>query len=302
MELSHFASTVMKHVRDYVQPALDTIAKRCDDAVAALRTDMVERIAQIPHGKDGLPGDRGQQGERGEKGLDGTPGNPGEPGKPGERGEDGKAGEKGDQGEKGERGEQGQKGDAGDAGGPGERGTDGKSVTAAEVVAELEPVIQKWELDFERRAMDLFQRAVDRMPKPKDGENGKDGKDGFGFDDLTLERKDWRNYVIRFTHGDQVKEFALEVPMVIYRGVYKRDENYSTGDIVSWGGHMYHRDEKTERQIDPDKNGSGWTQCVKRGNDGSSAYASAVKHGFVGSERDWVESIGKPPVHKTVKI
>lgn len=77
MELSHFASTVMKHVRDYVQPALDTIAKRCDDAVAALRTDMVERIAQIPHGKDGLPGDRGPQGDKGESGQKGDSGDPG---------------------------------------------------------------------------------------------------------------------------------------------------------------------------------------------------------------------------------
>jgi hypothetical protein len=270
MELSQLFVVVMKNVREFVQPALDATLKRMDESLDALRAEVIERVASIPAGKDGTPGADGQRGD------------PGEDGKPGQAGE---------------------KGECGDPGAAGERGQDGKSITIEDVVPVLEAMQTKWALDFERRAQELFQRSIERMPVAKDGEPGKDGRDGFGFEDLTLERKDFRHYVLRFTRGDQVKEFDLDVPMLVYRGVYKRDEDYSVGDLVSWGGHMYHRDEpQAERRVDPDKTASGWTQCVKRGNDGSSAYASAVKHGFSGSEKDWIESVGKPAQARTVKV
>ena len=306
MELSQLFVVVMKNVREFVQPALDATSKRMDDSMALLRAEFAEKIAQIPAGKDGAPGVDGRPGE---------PGDRGEPGQAGEKGDAGAAGERGQQGEKGNdgtpgadgqpgtKGDAGEKGDRGEPGSAGERGMDGKSITIEDVIPVLESMQTKWALDFERRAQELFQRAIERMPVAKDGADGKDGRDGFGFEDLTLERKDLRHYVLRFTRGDQAKEFDIDLPMLVYRGVYKRDEDYSVGDLCSWGGHMYHRDEpQGERRTDPDKTASGWTQCVKRGNDGSSAYASAVKHGFSGSEKDWVESIGKPQVARTVKV
>lgn len=306
MELSQLFVVVMKNVREFVQPALDAVAKRMDESLADLRSEFGEKIARIPAGKDGrdgIDGKNGQDGNPGADGKDGAAGRDGvdgangKDGRDGVDGKDGKDGQNGKDGSAGIDGKDGADGKPGDRGADGAAGVDGKSVTIEDLVPVLESMQTKWALDFERRAQELFQRAIERMPAPKDG------ADGLGFDDLSLERKDFRHYVLRFKRGDQVKEFDLHLPMLVYRGVYKRGENYEMGDLCTWGGHMYHRDEpQGERQIDPDKDGSGWTQCVKRGNDGSSAYASAVKHGFVGSERDWVESIGKPAKTPTVKV
>jgi hypothetical protein len=258
-----------------------------DESLDVVRAELAEKIAAIPAGKDGADG---------------------EPGRPGEKGADGKNVSAEQMREVVDAvvaqllacvptPKDGNDGTAGADGNQGPPGQDGKSITLEDVLPVLESMQAKWALDFERRAQALFQDAIKTMPKPKDG------NDGLGFDDLTVERKDFRHYVLRFTRGDQVKEFNLDVPMLVYRGVYKRDEDYSVGDLVSWGGHMYHRDEpQAERRVDPDKTASGWTQCVKRGNDGSSAYASAVKHGFSGSEKDWIDSVGKPAQPRTVKV
>jgi integrin beta 3 len=80
-----------------------------------------------------------------------------------------------------------EKGDKGDAG---ERGTDGKSIDEVDLQKLFEKNIAVWALDFERRASDLLQKAIDKIPVPKDGKdgapgaagkdgaNGIDGKDG----------------------------------------------------------------------------------------------------------------------------
>lgn len=187
-------------------------------------------------------------------------------------------------------GEQGPKGDAG------ERGADGKNVTVEEVLAAMNARLQTWMVEHERSLRDTHLRWLEMLPKPKDG------VDGLGFDDLAVEQKGQRIVAIRFSRGEQVKEFSISLPALVYREIYKRGEQYAPGDIVTWGGHMWHCDAKNDGRIDPGKDGAPWTQCVKRGGDGASAYHSAVKHGFVGSEREWVESIGKPTTAKTVRL
>jgi hypothetical protein len=118
-----------------------------------------------------------------------------------------------------------------------------------------------WELDFERRAQGVLERAAERIPKPKDG------TDGVGFDDLTVEHDGARNVVLRFVKGDQVKEFPLTVPALIYRGVFTEGKTYDPGDVVTWGGSMWHCDEASASK--PGEPGTkGWTLSVKRGSPG----------------------------------
>ena len=147
------------------------------------------------------------------------------------------------------------------------RPADGKSVTLDEIKGLLDHMQATWALDFERRAQTSLERAIDRMPKAKDGENGKNGADGLGFDDLIVEHDGARGVTIKFQRGDQVKSFALRIPTMIYRGIFQPGGPYDRGDTVTWGGSLWHCDEATADK--PGEIGSkGWTLAAKRGRDG----------------------------------
>lgn len=275
MDITKFALSVVENVRSFVQPALDAIGKRIDDVEASIRKDLGDRIAAIPAGAKGEKGDAGQQGEpgtpgergpQGEKGLDGAPGENGQKGDAGERGPQGEVGPAGRDGVDGINGKDGSPGERGPQGEKGADGVDGKSVTAAEVVAELQPEIAKWALDFERRAHETLERALDRMPKAKDGMDGKNGVDGIGFDDLSFEQIDERSAVIRFVRGDVVKEFPFKLPGFVDRDVYAEGADYLKGDGVTWGG-SYFIARKDQPQGKPGQS-PDWRLAVKRGRDG----------------------------------
>lgn len=102
----------------------------------------------------------------------------------------------------------------------------------------------------------------------KDGKDGAPGKDGhtFTLDDFDVEPLDERSIIIGFTHGDTKHSFELEFPIPIYRHVWKDGETYARGDLVTWGGSLWHCDE--HKGLKPDAPESGWTLAVKRGRDG----------------------------------
>lgn len=143
----------------------------------------------------------------------------------------------------------------------GRDGQDGKSISLDDVRPILEAEVAKWALDFERRAQDTLQRAIDKIPAPADG---KDGIDGIGFDDMTVVQTDDRNAVIRFVRGDVIKEFALTLPAIIDRGVYKEGELYQRGDAATWGGSLWIAQKETRAKPGED----GWRLAVKKGRDG----------------------------------
>jgi hypothetical protein len=171
---------------------------------------------------------------------------------------------------------------------PGKPGEDGKSVDSLEVNEMIVAAVSK---------------AVESLPKPKDGkdaagivealkdngelvltlqdgrlirtgvrdgEKGKDGRDGFGFDDLDVAvLDDDRTLELSFRHGDEEKAFRLKWPTVLDRGVWKEESEYARGDGVSWGGSFWiaQRDELGK----PDTKDSGWRLAVKKGRDGKDA-------------------------------
>lgn len=285
LDLKRFADAVHDYIGRALQPLADRIkaiesrepvngkdgrdgidgkSVTVDDVVPMLR----ELVAAIPPAKDG------ERGAQGEPGRDGAMGPRGERGEPGES----VRGEKGDTGERGEK------------------GADGISPTPEAVALALEPHIAKWALDFERRAQDVLQRAVDRMPAPRDGKdgadgiNGKDGAnglDGLGFDDMRIEQVGERGIAVVFERGSQRKECVLTLPAMIYRGVYRDGQTYQRGDTATWGGSLWHCDKDTTDK--PEGAEKAWTLCTKRGRDGRDGERGAEgKQGPAGRD-------GNPP-------
>jgi hypothetical protein len=115
---------------------------------------------------------------------------------------------------------------------------------------------------------DLMLRQIEaevaKFPKPKDG---KDGADGFGFDDVGLPFKDGRP-VLTFIKGDRVKEFPLHTP--IYRGVWKEGDSYELGDCVTFANQTWIAQMPTTAK--PEETigltPRAWILAVRRGRDG----------------------------------
>lgn len=120
-------------------------------------------------------------------------------------------------------------------------------------------------------------RLLGRTPGPagKDGANGKDGSDGkdghdgrdaFDLDDLSFEHDGERTMTIRYERGGLSRELRAVFPIPIYRGVYQPDQQYERGDIVTFGGSMFHANAMTGDK--PEEAGGSWTLATKRGRDG----------------------------------
>lgn len=158
------------------------------------------------------------------------------------------------------------KGDPGRDGRDGADGADGTSVSVEDVERMVEGRVAGWALDFERRAQGVLERAVDRMPKPVDGKDGRDGMDGLGFDDLAVDHDGDRGIALKFSRDGICKEFRVDIPAVLDRGVYKEGSAYQRGDAVTWGGSLWIA-QKDAPESKPGL-GDGWRLAVKKGRDG----------------------------------
>lgn len=230
------------------------------EVIAKIVADRVqEAVAALPRAKDGKPGERGQDGrsfsaeevapmiaEEVSKAIAAIP-----------RPQDGK---------------------------DGKDGSDGKSFTTEDVRRIVEAEQAKWALDFERRANDLAQRtvedmrqrmerAIDGMPKPKDG---KDGRDAFELEGLSATKEeDGRTITFEFRRGDQVQKHAITFDVVLDRGVYAPEAAYVKGDGVTFGGSWWIA-QKDAPDCKPGE-GEGWRLAVKRGRDGKDAPQPTTK-------------------------
>lgn len=188
-------------------------------------------------GRDGIDGKDGQDG------VDGLPGAPGRDGADGAVGSVGPQGEKGLDGVHGKDGRDGIDGKDGLAGIAGRDGLPGRDGLAGA----------------------LGEKGLDG----KDGRDGTNGLDGFGFDDLDVTHDGERGFTFRFTKGERVKGFSFALPVLIFRGVFEESKAYERGDVVQFGGHLYHA--KTATSIRPSELTDGmkdWTLMVRRGRDG----------------------------------
>lgn len=137
-----------------------------------------------------------------------------------------------------------------------------RAVKAEKRPAALKRVIE-WALGFERNAAEVLERAASRIPAPKDG------KDGLGFDDLSVTQVTERGAVIEFRRGDQVKSFPLRIPGFIDRKIYREELAYEQGDAVTRGGSLWIAQRDVAPGEVPGREEAGaWRLAVKKGADG----------------------------------
>lgn len=123
--------------------------------------------------------------------------------------------------------------------------SDGKSI-------DVGPVVGK-DADMKELTQTLRQ-LVDDIPKPRDG---------FGFEDLSVEYDGQRSFSLKFVRGADSEEFKFKLPVMIYKNVYQPGASYEQGDVVTWAGAMWHCDKNTDTK--PGDGNDNWTLAVKRG-------------------------------------
>jgi hypothetical protein len=114
-------------------------------------------------------------------------------------------------------------------------------------------------LEIKARITALEQRQLER------GEKGEPGRDGLGFDDLSVDYDGNRTVTFRLTRGETAKTFPFKMPVMIYRGAFA-PMSYERGDTVTYGGSLWHCDANTAEP--PLEGSSHWTRAVRRGRDG----------------------------------
>lgn len=236
-----------------IAAALAPIVK---EHVATATTPLLKRIEELEArepvaGKDGEPGRDGVDGkdadmdalkahleslvaalpkpQDGKDGRDGIDGKDGEPGEPGPAGIDGKDGADG----------------VGLAGAMIGRGGDLVITLTNGEVKSLGPVVGR---------------------DGKDGKDGERGADGQAWTAMDVARTGPRTVELSFEHGDQRNTFEMEFPVPVYRGVFTSDEEYVEGDMVTFGGSLWHANETTKDK--PGEGSRAWTLAAKRGRDG----------------------------------
>ena len=260
-----FGAEIVSIVKGYMEKSLASILTRLDALEKIERTQAVK----------GDPGERGESGRDGKDGSDGkdapaptagqiaealrsmpevfdaavqryltqyppAAGQDGEPGKPGKDGAPGKDGEPGRDG-------------VGVAGAMIDRAGNLVITCSNGAICELGAVAGA------------------------NGDPGRDGRDGFSLSnfDATL-MGDGRTVLLSFESADQSFAVELAIPAMIYRGVWRDDQDYQRGDTVTWAGSLWHCDvDKTSEK--PDGSEKHWTLAAKRGRDGKEASVKPEK-------------------------
>ena len=88
-----------------------------------------------------------------------------------------------------------------------------------------------------------------------------------GVSSVDIKQDNQRTFSISLGRASGTVEVkSFDVPVTIYRDVFKTGTEYQPGDTVTWGGSMWHCNEPTTDK--PGETGSkGWTLAVKKGRD-----------------------------------
>lgn len=147
------------------------------------------------------------------------------------------------QGPTGETGAPGEKGEKGDKGDPGEPGMPGKDAPPVDMLA-------------------LAKDVLSLIPTPRDGRDGIASRDE----------------LVALVKASVAEEVAAAVPPAVaqaddarpdvrYRDVWRAENDYREGNIVTFGGSSFHCN-KTGTKAKPEDGSGDWTLMVKRGRDG----------------------------------
>lgn len=133
--------------------------------------------------------------------------------------------------------------------------------TPDEVAPLFAKAFAEWALDFERRAAGVFERAIGRIEKPKDG------RDGLNVDNFAAELEPGtRNLRLVLADGERRRTATCKlVGLPLDRGVFKDNEPYELGDGVTFGGSFWLA-QKDEPKGRPGQT-ADWRLAVKHGRD-----------------------------------
>lgn len=131
-----------------------------------------------------------------------------------------------------------------------------------EVAATFERRFSDLTLSWERQARDTFDKAADRMPKPKDG------RDALSLEDFELSLgEDGRTVTVKMQAGETVIEKSIKIAAVLDRETFKHDGAYEKGDGVSYGGSFWIAKCDAPKGV-PGSGETDWRCAVKKGRDG----------------------------------
>lgn len=140
-------------------------------------------------------------------------------------------------------------------------GSDGRDALAI----ELEPFIDE-KKSYPRGTYATHKGGLWRAHEKTHGMRGweciVDGVSG-----IDIKQDNQRTFTISLERASGTVEVkSFDIPVTIYRDVFKSGTEYQPGDTVTWGGCMWHCNEKTCDK--PGETGSkGWTLAVKKGRD-----------------------------------
>lgn len=214
-------------------------------------------------------GDKGDAGERGEKGDPGLNGKDGEVGAPGPKGELGAPGQVGERGEKGLDAKDGRDGRDGIAGKDGRDGIDGRDALDLQILPAIDP--QK---SYPRGTWAKYKGGLVRAVRLTDlfaGDLDKAGWDVMveGYGGTVIERDvNLRTFTtISCNTSGQEERATFDMPVVLYREVYKDGDEYRMGDSVTYGNSMWICVvERTKAR--PARENSDWRMSVREGREG----------------------------------
>ena len=145
---------------------------------------------------------------------------------------------------------------------PGRDGEDGRDALALEILPSIDEGKSYPRGSYATHKGGLW-RSYEKTHGMRGWECVVDGVAG-----VEIERSDQRCFTLtvnRTSGSSETKTF--DVPVMIYKGVFKSGHEYRPGDTVTWGGSLWHCDEQTQDK--PGETGSkGWTLATKRGRDG----------------------------------
>lgn len=245
--------------------ALTSALKRHLDSklksVEASLSEVRERLSTVKDGRDGATGPKGDKGDAGERG---------------EKGETGAVGAIGERGEPGLPGDRGEKGDAGTDGRDGRDGKDGAPGTSAAQLSILPSIATGkayarntfashngglWHSFRETDPVeDLAKLLESGWAVVVDGIASFEEKE---LDERTIESTTIFSSGKRFTSQRKSRH-------LIYRRTFDELRTYDAGDVVTWGGSMWHCNVDGAKGVKPKSIGSEeiWTLSVKQGDRG----------------------------------
>lgn len=116
-------------------------------------------------------------------------------------------------------------------------------------------------LNLSMRAMEEVRALAARPLLP-----GPPGKDGMGFENLSMEYDGERTFTFVFRKGTEESRYPFKViGLPLDKGVWRQGK-YEKSDTVTHGGRTYIADVETEEK--PDITAKDWRLMANRGRDG----------------------------------